>query len=130
MNQKLGLISQLIALSEVDGYVSDQEIGLIQKIGNLMGIKNPDILEMFRKPVAFIPPVDHMERIVQFQRMMLLINIDQDVSVEEIEFVRLASIRMGLNPDAVKESLLRMHQFPNSAIPPEDLLRIFSKYMN
>jgi hypothetical protein len=71
-----------------------------------------------------------MERIVQFQRMMLLINIDQDVSVEEIEFVRLASIRMGLNPDAVKESLLRMHQFPNSAIPPEDLLRIFSKYMN
>ncbi|MFT4600556.1 MAG: hypothetical protein ACI857_000731 [Arenicella sp.] len=69
--------SQEIALSEVDGYVSDQEIGLIQKIGNLMGIKNPDILEMFRKPVAFIPPVDYMERIVQFQRMMLLINIDQ-----------------------------------------------------
>jgi len=130
MNEKLGLLSQLIALSAVDGYVSDQQIGLIQKIGNLMGIKNPDILELFRVPAEFIPPEDHMERIIQFQRMMLIINVDQDVMPEEVEFVRLASIKMGLNPDAVKEALMRMHQFPNSAIPPEDLLRIFSKYMN
>ena len=130
MNEKLGIISQIIALSEVSGHVSDQQIGLIQKIGNLLGLKNPDILEMFRKPVEFIPPEDHMERIVQFQRMMLIINVDQNVTIEEIEFVQLASIKMGLNPDAVKESLMRMHQFPNSAIPPEDLLRIFSKFMN
>ncbi len=124
------MISELIELSKVDGHVSDQEIGFIQQIGNMMGLANEEILALFKTPAPFNPPDEHFDRIVQFQRMVLLMNVDQDVHPNELNHLKLMGMKLGLNPHAVNEVLEKMDDYPNNMIPPEDLLKIYSKHMN
>ena len=130
MKEKLSMVSQLIELSKIDGHVSDQEIGFIQKVGNMIGLKNEEILELFKTPVEFDPPEEHFDRIVQFQRLVLLMNVDQVIDNSEIQHLRFAGLKMGLNPDAVNEVLKRIHDFPNNAIPPDELIKIYRSHMN
>ena len=128
--EKHSMISELIALSKVDGHVSEQEIGFIQQIGNMMGLSDQDILALFEKPAEFNPPDAHFDRIVQFQQLVLLMNVDQDVDENELKHIQFMGLKLGLNPNAVKEVLQRMTEFPNNMIPPDELLKIYGKYMN
>ena len=124
------MISELIELSKSDGYVSDQEIGFIHQIGNMMGLANEEILALFKTPVAFNPPDEHFDRIVQFQRMVLLMNVDKETHVNEMNHLKMMGLKLGLNPSAVDEVLKRMVDYPNNMIPPDDLLKIYRKHMN
>lgn len=124
------MISELIELSKVDGHVSDQEIGFIQQVGNMLGLANEEILVLFKTPAPFNPPDQHFDRIVQFQRMVLLMNVDQNALDKEINYLKIMGMKLGLNPEAVDEVLEKMDDYPNNMIPPEDLLKIYSKHMN
>jgi len=130
MEEKKSIISDLIELSKVDGHVSENEIGLIKQVGNMIGLQDAEILELFKNPVQFNPETSHLDRIVQFQRLVLLANVDEKVASEEIEQLKKMGLRLGLNPKAVNEVLIRMKDYPNNVIPPNDLLDIYKKHMN
>ena len=130
MEEIRSMISELISLSKVDGEVTEKEVGFIKQIGNGMGLKDNEIVELFSNPAPFNPPDGQLDRIVQFQRMVLLMNVDGKVDISEINHLRVMGLKMGLHPDAVKEILVRMSDYPNNAIPPDVLLQIHGKYFN
>lgn len=130
MNEKKSIISELIKLSKVDGQVSENEIGLIKQIGNMIGLQDFEILELFKHPVKFDPETSHLDRIVQFQCLVLLANVDEKLASEEIEQLKKMGLKLGLNQKAVNEVLVRMKDYPNNVIPPDDLLDIYKKHMN
>ncbi|UKN02934.1 TerB family tellurite resistance protein [Paracrocinitomix mangrovi] len=130
MDEKKSLISQLIELSKVDGYVDEMESGLIKTMGNMIGLSDDEILALFEKPAPFNPPTSHIERIIQFHRLVLLMNVDGEISPNELQMIKLSGIKLGLDEDAIKEVLNRMHDYPNNVIPPDELIRIFTKNMN
>lgn len=124
------MISELIELSKVDGKVTEMETGFIHQIGKQMGLEEADMLHLFELPFPFTPPPEHFERIVQFQRMVLLMNVDLEVNEKELAHLRFMGMRLGLNPNAVNEVLEKMHDYPNNMIPPNDLIAIYAKHMN
>lgn len=130
MQEKRSIISELIELSKVDGEVSEQEVALIKKMGNMIGMSDPEILDCFKNPAPFDPQTSAQDRIVQFHRLVLLMNVDGEVHASELNHLKLVGVKMGLNPNAVAEVLSRMYDFPNNLIPPQELIRIYSKYMN
>ena len=130
MEEKKSIISELIQLSKVDGHVSENETGLIKQVGNMIGLQDFEMLDLFKHPVKFKPETSHLDRIVQFQRLVLLANVDEKLTSEEIEHLKKMGLRLGLNPKAVTEVLVRMKDYPNNVIPPNDLLDIYKKHMN
>lgn len=130
MEEIRSMISELIALSKVDGEISEMEVGFIKQIGNGMGLNDTEIVELFSNPTPFNPPDGQLDRIVQFQRMVLLMNVDSQVDVSEINHLQVMGLKMGLHPEAVKEILTRTSDYPNNAIPPDVLIQIHKKYFN
>lgn len=130
MQEKLSLISQLIELSKVDGRVTDDEVALIKQMGNMLGLEDQQMLELFKKPVAFDPPTSPMDRITQFHRLVLLMNVDGEVSPNEIQHLKLMGIKYGLQADAVEDVLREMVKHPNGVVPPEKLIAIYTRHMN
>ena len=130
MEEKLSIISELIELSKVDGKVTEKEIGLIKQMGNMIGLSDEQILNCFENPAPFDPQTSPFDRIVQFHRMVLLMNVDGEVSPNELHHLKLIAVKMGLNTNAVEEVLKRMYEFPNNMMPPDVLIEIYKKHMN
>lgn len=124
------IVSELIALSQIDGQVTEDEAGLIKKIGNMLGLTDHEILDLFKNPATFKPQTSALDRLVQFHGLVLLMNVDGDIHQEEIVHLRWMGIKLGLNPAAVNEILRQMSNYPNNVIPPDELIAIYKKYLN
>ena len=130
MQEVKSIISELITLGKVDGTISDEEIALIKQMGNMLGLSDQELLDLFENPVPFDPQTSVFDRILQFHRLVLLMNVDGNPSDAEKSHIKLLGIKMGLNPNAIEEVLTVMHNYPNNVIPPNDLINIYKKHMN
>lgn len=128
--EKRSLLSDLVKLAKTDSEVREAEFQFLLSISAQLGITKDDFKEIFESYIEFNPPKIELDRIVQFQRLILLMNVDLDASEEEIIYIKDIGIRMGLHPAATNEVLVRMHEFPNKIVPPEILLEIFSTFHN
>lgn len=130
MQEKRSIISELFELSKVDGDISEREIDLIKTMGNMIGLSDEEILDCLKNPAPFDPQTSAQDRIVQFHRLVLLMNVDGEVHASELNHLRLIGVKMGLNPKAIDEVLTRMYDYPNNIIPPQDLIAIYLKHLN
>jgi hypothetical protein len=130
MNEKLSILSELILLAKTNNELHDNELGFIRAIATGFGVDETRLGELFDNPVPFDPPSQDGDRIVQFHRLVLLMNVDRDASDDELKAIKLAGILLGLNPLAINEVLEGMYNYPNNVIPPDDLIKIFMKYHN
>ncbi|MBL4861992.1 MAG: TerB family tellurite resistance protein [Crocinitomicaceae bacterium] len=117
-------------LAQSDDHIRDSEFQFLHTIADQLGVTDQDFKGLFDTYIKFTPPKLELDRIVQFQRLILLMNIDQDIDVKEMDYVRNLGIRMGLHPGATDEVLSVMHKYENKALPPEELLRIFKTFHN
>ena len=128
--EKLSLLSDLVKLARSDNDVRDVEFNFLLSIASQLGVTKKDFLDLFEQYIEFNPPKLEFDRIVQFQRLILLMNVDMYVDEEEVRYIKDIGIRMGLHPLATEEVLLRMNDFKNKIIPPEKLLEIFRTFHN
>jgi len=130
MQEKLSILSELIQLAKADNQLQENELGFIKVIAEGLGVSDADLGKLFETPVNFDPQTTDGERILQFHRLVLLMNVDRNISDNEMNHVRMAGIKLGLNPMATNEVLERMYDYPNNVIPPNDLIAIFVKHHN
>jgi len=130
MQEKLSILSELIQLSKVDNEMQEDEMGFIKVIAEGLGVSNAELEKLFENPTPFDPGTTDGERILQFHRLVLLMNVDRKISDAEMNNVRQAGIKLGLNPIATNEVLQRMYDYPNNVIPPNELIAIFVKHHN
>jgi hypothetical protein len=128
--EKLSLLTELIKLARVDKEVREIEYQFLLAIAAQLKVDPVDFNKLFEEYIEFTPPKDEFNRILQLQRLILLMNVDLESSEKEILHIKEVAINMGLNYLAVKEVLRRMHEFPNKLIPPNILIEIFMRNNN
>lgn len=129
-NEKLSLLAELVKLARADEEVKKSEFDFLSIIAMQLDITPEEFRTVFEENIAFQPPKFELDRILQFQRLILLMHIDHSLGDKELRLIRETGIRMGLNPAATNKVLERMHDYENGVVPPKELISIFRAYHN
>lgn len=128
--EKLSALSQLIAFARTNNEITTIEYNFLVAIANQIGITKNTFDKLLNTPYPFINIKHESQRIVQFHRLLLLMNIDHVIAPEELDRIHQLGLKMGLNIQAIDKTLDIMQQYENNNIPPEVLLSIFKTYYN
>lgn len=129
-NEKLSLLTELIKMARTDSELREEEFNFLYAIAQQLEISDEQFKNLFEKYIEFTPPKRELDRIVQFQRLILVMNVDRNVSPEELDHIRDIGIRMGLQPTATNAILKLMNEYENGVIPPEILISTFKTQHN
>jgi len=130
IEEKLSALSQLIAFARTGKKLKDVEYDFLVIIANQIGIEKTEFDNLLQNPVPHINLQSESERIVQFHRLILLMNVDKEIEPAELEKIHQLGLNMGLNIQAIDKTLEIMQKYKNNNIPPEVLLNIFKTYYN
>ena len=75
--EKLSLLSEMIAFAQTDDNIRAIEYNFLFSIAKQLEISKEDFEYLFKHPVTYVHLKSHSERIVQFHRLVLLMNLDQ-----------------------------------------------------
>ncbi|WP_295335184.1 excinuclease ABC subunit B [Flavobacterium sp.] len=128
--QKLALLSEMIAFSVVDGRLHEREYLFLAMIADELQIGQDDFKGLFHQENYPIVMKSEFERIQQFYRLALLMHCDGVLHEREQIKIHEIGINMGLNPHAIKRVLKAMEVSPTKMVSPEFLLEIFQEQLN
>lgn len=128
--EKLSLLSEMIAFAKSDEVIKNIEYNFLLGVARQLDISREDFDYLIEHPVNYVHLKSHSERIVQFHRLVLLMNIDNEHTNEEIVKLHNFGLRMGLNHESINKVLYLMESFPNNIVPPDVLIDIFKVQYN
>lgn len=128
--EKLSLLSEMIAFAQKDENIKSIEHKFLLSIARQLDISEEDFNYLFKHPVTYVNLKSHSERIVQFHRLVLLMNLDHKVSSKQLVKVHNFGLRMGLSQESINRVLDLMDSFPNKIVPPDFLIDIFKVQYN
>lgn len=129
-NERLSLMAELIKMAKADDKLKEVEFQFLLSLAMQLGVTKEEFKQLFEEYIEFMPPKFEVDRIVQFQRLVLLMNVDLEVDDKEMDYIKNIGIKMGLHPMATNEVLRVMHRYKNNVVPPEKLIEIFKTYHN
>ena len=128
--EKLSLLSELIAFAQVDENIKSIEYKFLRSIAQQLDISDEDFNYLFEHPVTYVNLKSHSERIVQFHRLVLLMNLGHNISEKQLIKIHNFGLRMGLSHESINRVLDLMDSFPNKIVPPDFLIDIFKVQYN
>lgn len=128
--EKLSIISEMIAFAKVNNAMKKAEYDFLFNVAQQLEISKKTFDKLFEIEVEHIIPKSQAERIVQFHRLVLLMNVDNQQNLIEIKRLHDMGLGMGLSPGAIQQVLTIMHEYPYKIVPPEVLISIFKAYDN
>lgn len=128
--EKLGLLSDLIALAQADHHISEEEYQFIMTLARRFEIDKETVHDLFHNPVDSKPIVTELGRITHFHKLVLMMNIDLKTKDAEVAALRNFGLKMGIRMEIIDQVMLRMDKYENKLIPTEELVRIFQAYYN
>ncbi len=128
--EKLSLLSEMIAFAKVDDAIKTLEYKFLFSIAKQLDISKSDFDYLCQHPVTYVNLKSHSERIVQFHRLVLLMNLDKDISTKKLVKLHNFGLRMGLSHESINRVLDLMESFPNRIVPPDFLIDIFKIQYN
>jgi len=128
--EKLSLLSEMIAFARIDNSLKEIEYNFLLGVAKQLDITQQDFEYLLENPVTYVHLKSHSERIVQFHRLVLLMNVDGARSTKELVKLHNFGLRMGLGHEAISKVLDLMESFPDKIIPPDLLIDIFKIQYN
>lgn len=130
--EKLSLLSEMIAFAKYDKDIKNIEYNFLLGVAKQLEITREDFDYLIEHPVTYTHLKSHSERIVQFHRLVLLMNIDQENEKNRAGAIKLYNfgLRMGLSHESITKVLYLMESFPNKIVPPDVLIDIFKTQYN
>lgn len=132
--EKLSLLSEMIAFAKYDKDIRNMEYNFLLGVAKQLDITRNDFEYLIEHPVTYTHLKSHSERIVQFHRLVLLMNIEQEFGEENNSkgVIKLYNfgLRMGLSHESITKVLYLMESFPNKVVPPDVLIDIFKTQYN
>lgn len=128
--EKLSLLSEMIAFAQADDNIRAIEYNFLLGVAQQLEISQADFEYLFEHPVSYVHLKSFSERIVQFHRLVLLMNISKDSSSKQIVKIYNFGLRMGLSHESISRVLDLMESFPNKIVPPDFLIDIFKVQYN
>ena len=127
---KLSVLSQLIDFARVDYKIKVSEYDFLLSVAHLLDVKKSSLDTLLKEKTPIKKATTQLEKIVQFHRLLLLMNVDEEQHKKEIERLHNIGLWMGLRPSAIGQVLEVMHQYPNKVVPPQVLINIFKAHQN
>ncbi|MBQ4914404.1 TerB family tellurite resistance protein [Maribacter sp. MMG018] len=128
--EKLSILSEMIAFARIDNTLKRSEYDFLFNVAQQLEISKKEFDSLFSKKVEHVIPKSQADRLVQFNRLILLMNVDNSNDLTEIKRLHDIGLGMGLPPAAIEQVLAIMHKYPNKIVPPEVLINIFKAYDN
>lgn len=128
--EKLSLLSEMIAFAQIDASIKSIEYKFLLGVAKQLEICQEDFDYLFEHPVTYVHLKSHSERIVQFHRLVLLMNLDQNDCEKDLRKLHNFGLRMGLSHESINRVLDVMESFPNKIVPPDFLIEIFKVQYN
>lgn len=132
--EKLSLLSEMIAFAQYDKEINEIEYNFLLGVAKQLDISREDFEYLINHPISYTHLKSHSERIVQFHRLVLLMNIEQEhqSSSPSAGAIKLYNfgLRMGLSHESISKVLYLMESFPNKVVPPDVLIDIFKTQYN
>jgi len=129
--EKLSLLSEMIAFVKYEKDIKEMEYNFLLGVAKQLEISREDFDYLIEHPITYIHLKSHSERIVQFHRLVLLMNIEQSENASKgaIKLYNFG-LRMGLSHESISKVLYLMESFPNKIVPPDVLIDIFKTQYN
>lgn len=128
--EKLSILSEMIAFARVDYTLKDSEYQFLRGVASNLGIEEKTFQKLLDQKSPKVTLKSQAERIVQFHRLLLLMNIDQEQHKKEINTLYNIGLTMGLPPSAIGQVLEVMHKYPDKVVPAQVLIDIFKAHYN
>jgi hypothetical protein len=130
--EKLSLLSEMIAFAKHEKDIKNIEYNFLLGVAKQLEISREDFDYLIENPINYIHLKSHSERIVQFHRLVLLMNIDGERENNHKNVIKLYNfgLRMGLSHESITKVLYLMESFPNKIVPPDVLIDIFKTQYN
>ncbi len=128
--EKLSILSEMIAFAKADHALKDAEYNFLFGVAVSLGIDKDIFDSLLDKQEKITVPKTQADRILQFHRLVLLMNVDQEQHQIEIGKLHNIGLGMGLPPSAIEQVLTVMHDYPDKIIPPDVLINIFKAHYN
>lgn len=128
--EKLSLLSEMIAFAQTSANIKSIEYKFLLGVAQQLEISQEDFDYLFQHPVNYVHLKSHSERIVQFHRLVLLMNLNNEMTRKELVKLHNFGLRMGLSHESINRVLYLMESFPNKIVPPDFLIDIFKIQYN
>lgn len=128
--EKLSLLLEMIQFANVDEKWKEQEYHFILAVAAQLKISKEEVDTLIKEGTEKKSIHPESQRILQFHRLVLLMNVDQEISQKEIYKIKDIGLHMGLRSEAIDTVLEKMHEYPNKVIPPQELMSIFTRFYN
>lgn len=128
--EKLSLLSEMIAFARINNSLRAIEHKFLLGVAKQLEITKEDYDYLLDNPVTHINLKSHSERIVQFHRLILLMNLDKEIADKDLVRLHNFGLRMGLGHEAINRVLDLMESFPDKIVPPDFLIDIFKTQYN
>ncbi len=128
--EKLSLLSEMVQFAKADNKIREEEYNFILAVASQLGVSKDEIDVLVKEEVGKKHLEPESQRILQFHRLVLLMNVDQETSQLEIQKIKEMGLQMGLRSEAIDDVLKVMHEYPNKVIPPQKLISIFKRFYN
>ncbi|WP_323788539.1 TerB family tellurite resistance protein [Psychroserpens sp.] len=128
--EKLSLLSEMIAFAQTNENIKSIEYRFLFGVAKQLDISKEDFDYLIEHPVTYVNLKSHSERIVQFHRLVLLMNLDVEINPKELVKLHNFGLRMGLSHESINRVLDLMESFPNKVVPPDFLIDIFKVQYN
>ena len=126
----LSLLSEMIAFAKSDDAIKQVEYNFLLGVANQLQVSREDFDYLINNPINYTNLNSYSERIVQFHRLVLLMNVDDKLSPNEIIKLHDFGLKMGINYETINRVLYLMEGFPNKMVPPDVLIDIFKVQYN
>lgn len=114
--EKLGVLSELIAFAKVDGLVVE-EYDFLFELAKDFGIAKEVFDKLFAEPIQNHIKRTESEKAKHFQNLIKLMNVDEKQSILEINKLHKLGLRMGLSANGVQQILAQMNNYPDKEVP-------------
>lgn len=128
--EKHQILSDMIRLAMADNKLDQAEYDFISAVAVRLEVSQEEVEQLIENPIAGGVFKTELERITQFHRLVLLMNVDQETHIAEIDALRNYGLKMGIRPEAIEQVLNEMGDYEDKVIPTERLVEIFSRFYN
>jgi len=128
LEEKLTFIRQLYKMSKADNKIDQIEKNFLYELAlsiNLPIEALEDILDGKEIPINEKLPINIEDRIIQIYRLVLMMKIDNEISIEEVNTLKSIALELGLRSDSVMLLLDRLLESPTGTLEFEELQAIF-----
>lgn len=128
--EKKQIISDMIGLAKADNVLHEREYEFILSVAARLGLSKSDVDTLHANPLKVSVLSTELQRISQFHRLLLLMNVDQETHLTELDALRNYGLKLGIRPEAIEQILGEMDDHENKMIPSDRLVEIFKRFYN